>query len=141
MKKWLALLVCALAFGLVAAGCGGDDDEEDSGGGSAQTTQQDPGPGDTTDTQDGAPAETTEVSIGDNVFEPPDVTVKKGSTIKWTNEGQAPHTVTHQGGPGGEFDSGNLDPGAEYEQDFNQAGKIDYVCTIHAGQSGTITVE
>ena len=69
-------------------------------------------------------------------FVPKDVTVKAGTTITWTNSDQVPHTVTKEGGPGADFDSGNVDPGATFEQTFDEPGKVDYVCTIHPGQAG-----
>jgi len=28
-----------------------------------------------------------------------------------------------------------------FEQTFDAAGKVDYVCTIHPNQTGTVTVE
>ena len=137
MKKWLLLLVLGLALGLVA-GCGDDDDDDDGGGGgdTAAQTQEQTQP-EATDTGGGEAGGSEEVSIGDNFFEPEEVTVSAGTTIKWTNEGQVPHTVTQEGG----FDSGTLEPGAEFEQTFDEAGEIDYVCTIHAGQTGKVVVE
>jgi plastocyanin len=134
MKKWLALLVLALALGLVAA-CGDDDDEDGGGGGgdtAAQTEETQ------TDTTGGGGGGGTEISIGDNFFDPEQATVKVGDTVTWTNEGQTAHTVTADSG---DFDSGNVEPGSEFEQTFETAGEVPYVCTIHAGQSGTITVE
>jgi plastocyanin len=137
MKKLLVLLIACLA--LTIAACG-DDDDDGGGGGSAATTEQ-------TDTGtpppagDGA-AKTVEVDIPAIEFDPADVTVKAGTTVKWTNSDDLPHTVTKTDGPGPEFDSGNLDPGGtEFEQTFEAKGTIDYVCTIHPGQKGSITVE
>lgn len=136
MKKLLALLVACLALTLAA--CGGDDDDDGGGGGSASTTEQ-------TDT--GAPpadagGDAVAVDIPDISFEPKNVTVEAGTTVTWTNSDDVPHTVTKTGGPGPEFDSGNLDPGgSEFEQTFEQKGTIDYVCTIHPGQEGSVTVE
>src|ERR671916_652767 len=108
MKKWLALLVLALALGLVVAGCG--DDEEDTGGGGGGAT---------------------EVSIGDNFFEPQEASVTPGATVKWTNDGQVAHTVTKTGGPGEQFDSGSIEPGGDFETEVSETGTIEYVCTIH----------
>lgn len=138
MNRWLALLVACLALGLVAAGCGSDDDED---GGSAQTTEQPP-QSDTAEPATGGAAagDTTAVSMKDIEFVPMDVTVKAGATIKWTNDDSITHTVTKTGGPGKEFDSGNVAGGGTFEQTFDTPGKIDYVCTIHPQQTGTITV-
>jgi plastocyanin len=144
MKKWLALLVLALALGLVVVGCG-DDEEENGGGNEAAETQQDTGGGtDTavgTDTGGAGGGGTTEISIGDNFFEPQEASVRAGSTVSWKNDGQVAHTVTQTGGPGKQFDSGAVDPGGDFSTKVSDAGMIEYVCTIHAGQMGTLKVE
>jgi plastocyanin len=135
MKKLLALLIACLA--LTVAACG-DDDEDDGGatGGGTTTEQTDTGapPAD----ESGGSAT---VAIPAISFEPSDVTVKPGTTVTWTNSDDLPHTVTKTGGPGPEFDSGNLEPGDTFKQTFEDAGTIDYVCTVHPGQEGTVTVE
>lgn len=134
MKKPLALLIACLALTLPLAACGGDDD---GGGGGASTTEQT----DTAAQQPKPAGESVTVNMKDIQFVPKNVTVKAGTTVKWTNSDQVPHTVTKTGGPGAEFDSGNVEGGGEFEQTFQDKGKIDYVCTIHAGQEGTITVK
>ena len=138
MKKLLVLLIACLALTLAACG---DDDDDDGGGDTAgtPTTEQ-------TDTGAAPPAagggETVTVDIPAIEFDPADVTVKAGTTVKWTNTDDLPHTVTKEGGPGPDFDSGDLEPGSgEFEQTFDQPGTVDYVCTIHPGQAGTVTVE
>ena len=136
MHKWLALLLSCAALALVVTGCGDDDDE--GGGGGAQTTEQtDTGAG--TDTGGGKEAKggSVSVSVGDNFFEPKEVKVKAGTTVKWKNDGQAPHTVTSTD----QFDSGQMEPGAEFERKFDKAGTFDYECQIHPGQLGKVTVE
>ena len=137
MKKLLVLLIACLALGLTFAACG-DDDDDDDGGGSASTTTTEQ-----TDTGAAPPSGggTETVDMKDIKFVPQDVTVKAGTTITWTNSDQVPHTVTKDGGPGADFDSGNVDPGSTFEQTFEEPGTVDYVCTIHPGQAGTVTVE
>jgi plastocyanin len=140
MKRILALLIACLA--LTLASCGGDDNKDDGGGGSsgssATTEQTGTGSADTGgDTGGGSAA----VDMKDIKFVPEDLTVPKGTKVTWTNSDQVPHTVTKDGGPGPDFDSGNVEPGGEFEQTFDEAGTVDYVCTIHPGQSGKITVE
>jgi len=137
MKKLLLLLIACLALTLAACG---DDDDDDGGGASTQTTEQ-------TDTGDAPPdamkkGETVTVDIPSISFDPAEVTVKAGTTVVWTNTDDLPHTVTKDGGPGPDFDSGDLDPGSgEFEQTFEEPGTVDYICTIHPGQAGTVTVE
>jgi plastocyanin len=137
MKKLLVLLIACVALTLTFAACG-DDDDDDGGGGSAATTtteQTDTGGG------GGGGAEAASVDIPEIAIEPADITVKAGTTVTWTNSDDIPHTVTKEGGPGAEFDSGDLDPGSTFEQTFDAPGKVDYVCTIHPGQAGTVTVK
>jgi plastocyanin len=141
MKKLLALICACLALGLVAAGCGGDDDEGDSGG-SAATTEQPATTEKATGSDGGAAAKkAVEIEVVDIDYDPRDETVSKGATIKWTNTGNLPHTVTKESGPGEDFDSGTLQPGDTFEQAFDSAGKIDYHCTIHSNQRGSLTVQ
>jgi plastocyanin len=78
------------------------------------------------------------VTIVDFAFMPQELTVAVGTTVTWTNEDWAPHTVT---AGDGSFDSGRLDQGASFEHTFDQAGTHAYVCTFHPGMTGTITVE
>lgn len=132
MKKLLALLIACLALTVTACG----DDDDDGGGsstGSTPTTEQTKT--DPAEDKMGGGAES--VSIVDNDYEPKDVTVAAGTTVTWTNDGDAPHTVTAEG----DFDSGTIDPGGTFEQKLETAGEIKYVCTIHPGQEGSITVE
>lgn len=137
MKTLLALLTTCLALTLAA--CGGDDDE-DSGSSSTGTTTTEQ-----TDTG-GEPADkaakTVAVDIPSISFDPANVTVKAGTTVKWTNSDDIPHTVTKTDGPGADFDSGNLEAGgAEFAHTFEEKGEFDYVCEIHPGQEGSVTVE
>jgi plastocyanin len=141
MKKLLVLLIACLA--LTVAACGDDDDDDGGGDGAATTTEQ-------TDTGAAPPAdegggggggEAVTVDIPAIEFDPAEVTVAAGTTITWTNSDDLPHTVTKEGGPGEDFDSGDLAPGDEFEQTFTEPGTVDYVCTIHPGQAGTVTVE
>jgi len=140
MKKWLAPICACLVLGLVAAGCGGDDDGNDSGG-SAATTEKTA----TTEKAGGAakPAagKAVEVKIVDIDYDPRDASAPKGATVKWTNTGNLPHTVTKEGGPGPDFDSGTLQPGDTYEQTVDTPGKIAYHCLIHSNQHGSLTVK
>lgn len=129
------LLAClALASVTAIAGCGGDD--------TASTTDPAPAPA----TESTAPADDSaaagdvaKVNMKDIKFVPEDITVKVGQKILWTNtDGNIPHTVTAR--EGADFDSGNMNGGETFEYTPTKAGKIAYVCTIHANQTGSITV-
>lgn len=138
MKKLLAPILACLVLGLVAVGCGDDSNGAGDDGAApkqAQTTEKSSGSG-------GAKAEgSAAVDIVDIDYEPGEVTVAKGGTITWTNDGNLPHTVTKDSGPGPDFSSDTLSNGDTYEQTFDTAGTIEYVCKIHPQQRGTITVE
>jgi plastocyanin len=75
------------------------------------------------------------VAIVDFAFEPAILDVPGGATVTWTNDGQAPHTVT------GDFaDSGILEPGQTFSHTFTESGENSYVCAIHPDMAGTVRV-
>ncbi len=136
----VALACLALALGgAFAAGCGDDDDK------SADTPAALPAPAETT-TQEtetaGGGEETTStkpvvVTMKGNVNTPGDITVKVGQKIEWKNEDGYAHNVTSTSGE--KIESGNFTD--KYEYAPKAAGAIAYVCTIHSGQGGNISVE
>jgi plastocyanin len=79
----------------------------------------------------------TSVSIVDFGFDPGSVTIDAGSTVTWTNTGNATHTVTSDDGA---FDSGNLASGDSYSFTFDTPGTYNYHCAIHPNMTGTIVV-
>src|SRR4029453_17095772 len=76
------------------------------------------------------------VAIQNFAFGPSNVTVKVGDKITWTNDDDAPHTVT-----GGELDSGNLAKGASFTFTADKPGPISYICAIPPTMKGTLTVQ
>lgn len=139
MKARFAVLSLILVLGLIVAGCGGSDDKESSSGG-AETSEQ---PADTGGGAAAGGGKAVEVGMEDIAFQPADVTVAVGGTITWTNNESIPHDVTKVDGPGPDFSSGsgNMMEGDTFEQTFDAAGKIDYVCTVHPNMTATVTVE
>jgi LPXTG-motif cell wall-anchored protein len=77
------------------------------------------------------------VSIVDFDFQPGDVTISPGETVTWTNNGDAPHTSTADGG---EWDSGTLNPGDSFSHTFNDEGLFSYHCSIHPNMIGDVNV-
>jgi plastocyanin len=136
MTKTLALICSVLALTLVAAGCGSDSKSSDSGG-SAPKTQPKPKSG------GGGGGKTASVSLKNIQFSPKTLSVAKGATVTWTNDDSVNHDVTKTGGPGPKFSSGsgNMAQGDTYKQKLTTAGTIQYVCTVHPGMTGTITVK
>ena len=83
---------------------------------------------------------TVSVSIVDFAFTPKTITVPVGTTVRWTNNGNAPHTVTSTSSPRA-FDSGTLNPGDTFQHTFTTAGQFPYRCAIHPSMTGTVIVE
>jgi predicted lipoprotein with Yx(FWY)xxD motif/plastocyanin len=81
-------------------------------------------------------AKTVRVAIKNFSFGAP-LTIAVGTTVVWTNDDAAPHTVTASDGT---FDSGNLDKGASYSFTFTQEGTYSYVCQYHSDMKGQIVV-
>ncbi len=80
---------------------------------------------------------TQQVGIGDYQFSPATVYIKKGSTVKWTNQDPVAHTVTSVNGT---FDSGLLSSGRAWEMKFDKIGTYQYFCLPHPYMVGTIWV-
>jgi len=78
-----------------------------------------------------------EVAILDFDYAPQVLHVAVGTTIRWLNQGVAPHTVTARDRS---FDSGFLSTNDAYTRTFDTAGTIDYLCAIHPAMVGTVVV-
>jgi plastocyanin len=87
--------------------------------------------------QSAAAQQSASVSIVNFAFDPASLQVPAGTTVTWTNNGGAPHTVTADDGS---FDSGTLQPGASFSQTFNTAGTIAYHCSIHPQMVASIVI-
>lgn len=77
------------------------------------------------------------VSIANFSFEPATITVPVGTTVTWTNNDAANHTVTADDGS---FKSESLGSGATFSQTFATAGTFAYHCAIHSTMKGTVVV-
>jgi plastocyanin len=135
MTKTFALICSVLALALVAAGCGSDDNKStssSSGGGSTKPAKAPPSGG-----------KGASVSLKNIQFSPKTLSVAKGTTVTWTNDDSVNHDVTKTGGPGPKFSSGsgNMAQGDTFKQKLTTPGTIDYVCTVHPGMAGKITVK
>jgi plastocyanin len=70
-------------------------------------------------------------------FEPAELTVERGATVVWVNKDPFPHTVTARGA----FDSKEIAPGKSWKWIARKPGSYDYVCTLHPGMKGKLTVK
>ena len=79
-----------------------------------------------------------EVAIANFSFAPNSLTIKEGTTVKWTNQDSVTHTVTSDTGL---FDSGGLSQGQSFSYTFTTAGTYPYHCTPHqAKMTATVIV-
>lgn len=87
-----------------------------------------------------AAAQTTHVvTVGDNFFNPSNLTIQAGDTVEWRNaSGGNTHNVSANNGS---FTSPS-GSSFTYSQTFNTAGStVNYRCTFHSGMTGVITVQ
>ena len=136
------IALAGVLLALVVAACG-DDKESNSGRGfdeNAETVTTNPTPEVRTSTQSDAEERDDIVSVGmkDIEFVPEEIEAKVGQRIVWTNNEAIPHNVTAT--EGADFASDTMQKDDTFEYTPQKAGTIKYVCTIHEGQNGQITV-
>ena len=112
----------ALAVGLVVvAGCGGDDD----GGGAASSSA--------------CPSGAVTIKMVDTKFDPETATASVGDAVCWVNEDSIQHNAVAESGAS--FKSELFNKGETFTAKLDQAGDVKYVCTVHPGMTGDITVK
>jgi len=80
-------------------------------------------------------SESPTVTIADMRFTPDHVTIVAGDTVTWVwDDGSTPHDVSGDG-----FASDVQSEGS-FTHTFDDAGSYPYVCTLHSGMKGTVTV-
>jgi plastocyanin len=67
-------------------------------------------------------------------FNPAALTVHAGDKITWQNRDLVPHTAT----AAGTFDSKVIEPGKSWSYVIKQAGRIEYLCTLHPSMTGAL---
>jgi len=109
----LPILVTAVALGLLA-GCGGGGGHKAAGGGG------------------------TPVSMQGLRFHPSAVTARVGKPVVWTNDDNVDHNVTATSGAG--FHTRAFGNGQTFRFVPTRPGTVRYVCTLHPGMKGVLTV-
>jgi plastocyanin len=107
-----------------------------------------------------APSDTVAVTIQDFTFSPAVLTIKAGTSVRWTNNGPSAHTTTSDtgvwdsgvlsapgsaGGMSGGMSGGGGSAGNTFDFTFTQPGTYQYHCTLHPpslypGFIGSVTV-
>jgi plastocyanin len=88
---------------------------------------------------DNKPAPTVEVKIDNFSFSPAIVTVPAGTTIRWTNRDDIPHTVVSD--DHSTFKSKPLDTDEQFTYTFTKPGTYSYFCSIHPKMTGKVVVQ
>lgn len=79
------------------------------------------------------------ISIRNLAYSREKITIKKGSTITWTNEDSMAHTVTSTSSSDS-FDSGTLEKDQTFSKTFNSVGTFDYFCSFHSSMKAEVVV-
>jgi plastocyanin len=84
-----------------------------------------------------APNSTTTVDINDDAFNPAQLNIAPGTTVKFENKDTVAHTATADNDV---FDTNRLEPGESMEVYFEGAGTVTYHDDLHPDMKGTIVV-
>ena len=136
LLRTLALASAVVCGGLLSVACGGQND-----GGSAANVNQTAKGGASSETAGrAAPAGTgpQQIEMGDDVFEPAQLTVAAGTKVTWVNKGSKAHTVVSNDKL---FDSGLVNVGGEFSHTFDAPGTYLYHCAPHAKMIGRLVVK
>ena len=71
-------------------------------------------------------------------FRPANITIKRGTRVRWINRDSAAHTVTANNGA---FNSGLLRKGETFSRTFRTVGKRAYHCNPHPYMRGSVVVQ
>jgi plastocyanin len=80
----------------------------------------------------------SEITIDNFTFTPKELTVAVGTTVKWVNHDDIPHTVVEKKTI---FRSKALDTDDSYSFTFASAGTFDYFCGLHPHMVGQVIVK
>ena len=120
VERMRLITMLAACVALLLAGCGGGGGN--GGGGSSSSS-----------------GKTVTIDMKDIKFAPKDATVNVGQTVKWVNQDTVTHDVVAKSGAN--FKSALFGKGKSFEWKADKAGTVNYVCTIHPGMVGTLTVK
>jgi plastocyanin len=88
--------------------------------------------------QDATKKDANEITIDNFTFTPKELTVAVGTTVKWVNHDDIPHTVVEKKTT---FRSKALDTDDSYSFTFTSAGTFDYFCGLHPHMVGQVIVK
>ena len=121
----MRLALAALLLALTLAACGGDDD---GGGGGEQPASSGK-----------CASDAVVIRMADIKFDPQEATARAGQEICWTNEDEVEHDVVAESGS--TFKSELFGQGEAFTATVDKPGRVEYICTIHPGMTGSIEVQ
>ena len=80
---------------------------------------------------------TVDITIDNFTFAPATITVEPGTTVKWLNRDDIPHTVVAKSLA---FRSKALDTDDSFSHQFDDVGVVDYFCSLHPHMTGRVVV-
>jgi len=89
-------------------------------------------------TPDDKSASEMAVKIDNFSFSPATITVAAGTTVRWTNRDDIPHTVVADDKT---FKSKVLDTDEQFTYTFTKPGTYSYFCSIHPKMTGKVVVQ
>lgn len=135
----LIVLVIVLAGGgLLLANKDSDTTSTDSTT-SSETTMKMSDSTSSTASSDATMKDSNTIEIKDYAYSPADITVKKGTTLTWTNQDSVQHDVKTDGGGNGPS-SELLAKGESYSYTFDEVGTFSYFCSPHPYMKASVTV-
>jgi plastocyanin len=129
--RWFGPVPAAVCAGLMLAACAGSTSATVQPSAAAVSPSAPPTPAVST-----SPVATNEVDIVNFAFSPAVITVRVGTTVRWTNQDQDAHTVAIAGAPV----SDGMQNADTYTHTFTQAGTFTYICSIHPYMRGMVIV-
>lgn len=86
----------------------------------------------------GSKSTPVEVKIDNFSFSPATLTVPAGTTVRWTNRDDIPHTVVADDQ---KWQSKTLDTDEQYSYTFTKPGTYSYFCSVHPKMTGKVVVQ
>ena len=85
----------------------------------------------------GVAARIVDVSIDSFTFTPAEITIAPGTTVRWVNRDDIPHTVVETNRA---FKSRTLDTEDSFTMTFISSGSFGYFCSLHPHMTGKVIV-
>ena len=118
MRRLLPLALVILGL----AACGGDNGGAEEQGSSSEA----------------CPSGSVVISMDDLKFDPEDATADAGQEVCWVNEETIDHNAVDE--ETGKFRSELFGKDETFTTTIDEPGTINYVCTVHPGMTGTLTI-